>query len=162
MKHLLFTICLFISIQTLRADDGQKVPTKVEKVTVFLSGAQVTRTATASVVPGTSTLSFENLSPELDPASIQVRATGDFTILSVKHELNYLGEQLKTKKLEELQAMQQTLRDKISLQTALLNINQEEANMLTKKSGKQWPNRRDWTSSSSAPRSISRPPALPK
>jgi uncharacterized protein (TIGR02231 family) len=132
MKHLLFTICLFISIQTLRADDGQKVPTKVEKVTVFLSGAQVTRTATASVVPGTSTLSFENLSPELDPASIQVRATGDFTILSVKHELNYLGEQLKTKKLEELQAMQQTLRDKISLQTALLNINQEEANMLTK------------------------------
>ncbi|TFF33733.1 DUF4139 domain-containing protein [Mucilaginibacter psychrotolerans] len=132
MKKLLLVTCLLISIQTLRADDGQKVPTKVEKVTVFLSGAQVTRTAIASVVPGTSTLSFENLSPELDPASIQVRATGDFTILSVKHELNYLGEQLKTKKLEELQAMQQTLRDKISLQTALLNINQEEANMLTK------------------------------
>lgn len=132
MKKLLLIACLLISFQFTRAEDGQKVATKVEKVTVFLSGAQVTRTATASVVPGTSTLSFENLSPELDPASIQVRATGDFTILSVKHELNYLGEQLKTKKLEELQAMQQTLRDKISLQTALLNINQEEANMLTK------------------------------
>jgi hypothetical protein len=92
MKHLLFIACLFISIQTLRADDGQKVASKVEKVTVFLNGAQVTRTATASVVPGTSTLVFENLSPNLDPASMQVRATGDFTILSVKHELNYLGD----------------------------------------------------------------------
>lgn len=132
MKKLLFIACLFISIQITRAEDGQKVTSKVEKVTVFLNGAQVTRTATASVVPGTSTLIFENLSPNLDPASMQVRATGDFTILSVKHELNYLGEQLKNKKVEELQAMQKALRDKISLQSTLLTINQEEANMLSK------------------------------
>jgi uncharacterized protein (TIGR02231 family) len=132
MKHLLFIACLFISIQTLRADDGQKVTSKVEKVTVFLNGAQVTRTATASVVPGTTTLVFDNLSPNLDPASMQVRATGDFTILSVKHELNYLSDILKTKKAEELQLIQKSLRDKISLQTTLLSINKEEANMLTK------------------------------
>ncbi|MBD1365219.1 DUF4139 domain-containing protein [Mucilaginibacter sp. ZT4R22] len=132
MKHLLFIACLFIATKTLRADDGQKVASKVEKVTVFLNGAQVTRTATASVVPGTTTLVFDNLSPNLDPASMQVRATGDFTILSVKHELNYLSDQLKTKKVEELQLIQKSLRDKISLQTTLLSINKEEANMLTK------------------------------
>jgi uncharacterized protein (TIGR02231 family) len=132
MKHLLFIACLFIAAQTLRAEDGQKVASKVEKVTVFLNGAQVTRTATASVVPGTTTLVFENLSPNLDPASMQVRATGDFTILSVKHELNYLSDILKTKKAEELQLIQKSLRDKISLQTTLLSINKEEANMLTK------------------------------
>ncbi|RWY51146.1 DUF4139 domain-containing protein [Mucilaginibacter gilvus] len=132
MKHLLFIACLFISTQTVRADDGQKVASKVEKVTVFLNGAQVTRTATASVVPGTTTLVFDNLSPNLDPASMQVRATGDFTILSVKHELNYLSDQLKTKKVEELQLIQKSLRDKISLQTTMLSINKEEANMLTK------------------------------
>jgi uncharacterized protein (TIGR02231 family) len=132
MKQLLFIACLFISLQTLRADDGQKVASKVEKVTVFLNGAQVTRTATASVVPGTTTLVFDNLSPNLDPASMQVRATGDFTILSVKHELNYLSDQLKTKKVEELQLIQKSLRDKISLQTTMLSINKEEANMLTK------------------------------
>jgi uncharacterized protein (TIGR02231 family) len=132
MKHLLFISCLFISIQITRADDGQKVASKVEKVTVFLNGAQVTRTAIASVVPGTTTLVFDNLSPNIDPASMQVRATGDFTILSVKHELNYLSDQLKTKKVEELQLIQKSLRDKISLQTTLLSINQEEANMLAK------------------------------
>ncbi|OOQ57206.1 DUF4139 domain-containing protein [Mucilaginibacter pedocola] len=132
MKKLLFIACLLISAKTLHADDGQKVASKVEKVTVFLSGAQVTRTATASIVPGTSTIVFDNLSPNLDPASMQVRATGDFTILSVKHEMNYLADQLKSKKVEELQVIQKSLRDKISLQSTLLTINQEEANMLTK------------------------------
>jgi uncharacterized protein (TIGR02231 family) len=132
MKKILFIACLLIVSLIARADDGQKVASKVEKVTVFLNGAQVTRTAIAGVVPGTSTLIFDNLSPNIDPASMQVRATGDFTILSVKHELNYLGEQLKTKKVEELQLIQNSLRDKISLQTTLLSINKEEATMLTK------------------------------
>lgn len=132
MKKLLFIACLFICFQTSRADDGQKVASKVEKVTVFLNGAQVTRTSLVSIPAGTTTLVFDNLSPNLDVASMQVRAAGDFTILSVKHELNYLGEQTKNKQVEDLRQMQTVLRDKISLQNTLLNINQEEANMLAK------------------------------
>ncbi|MEO7216227.1 DUF4139 domain-containing protein [Mucilaginibacter sp.] len=132
MKHLLFIACLFISIQTVRADDGQKVASKVQNVTLFLSGAQVTRTAMASIVPGTSILIFENLSPDIDVQSLQVKASGEFTILSVKHEMNYLNEQAKLSRVEDLRAQQKNLRDKIFLQNSLLSINQEEANMLTK------------------------------
>ncbi|TSD67556.1 mucoidy inhibitor MuiA family protein [Inquilinus sp. KBS0705] len=132
-RSLLFAVCLIMCINgTLKADDSQKVSSKVEKVTLFLNGAQVTRTSTVSIAPGTSTLVFENISPGLDVQSIQVKANGDFTILSVKHELNYLNEQAKQVRINELQAQQKILRDKQSLLNASLAINQEEYNMLVK------------------------------
>ncbi|MET3980873.1 hypothetical protein ABIB62_003477 [Mucilaginibacter sp. UYP25] len=132
-KKLLFIACLFISLTHIaNADDSQKIVSKVQKVTLFLNGAQVTRTSPVNVVPGTSTLVFENISPGIDVQSIQVRAAGDFTILSVKHELNYLNEQAKQKHVDELQAQQKVLNDKISLLNYSLTINQEEYNMLVK------------------------------
>jgi hypothetical protein len=114
------------------AEEGQKVLSKVQKVTLFLSGAQVTRTAVTSISPGTSTLVFENISPDIDVQSIQVKAAGEFTILSVKHEMNYLNEQAKLTRVEALRSQQRVLRDKVSLQNSLLSINQEEAAMLAK------------------------------
>ncbi|RFZ85652.1 mucoidy inhibitor MuiA family protein [Mucilaginibacter terrenus] len=132
MKKFLFIACLLICSATARAEEGQKIASKIENVTVFLNGAQVTRTSLVNIVPGNYALVFENLSPNINVPSIQVRAAGDFTILSVKHERNFLGESAKTKQTEELQTMQKSLKDKIALQTALLNINQEEANMLAK------------------------------
>lgn len=132
-KKLLFIACLFISLTHIaNADDSQKIVSKVQKVTLFLNGAQVTRTSPVNVVPGTSTLVFENISPGIDVQSIQVRAAGDFTILSVKHELNYLNEQAKQKHVDELHAQQKALNDKISLLNYSLTINQEEYNMLVK------------------------------
>ena len=132
-KKLLFITCLFISLtRVANADDNQKIASKVQKVTLFLNGAQVTRTSPVSVAAGTSTLVFEDISPNIDVQSIQVRAAGDFTILFVKHEMNYLNLQQKQKQVEQLQAQQKLLRDKISLLTSSLIINQEEYNMLVK------------------------------
>ncbi|MBK0378248.1 DUF4139 domain-containing protein [Mucilaginibacter segetis] len=132
MKRILFIAALFIYATATHADDGQKIASKVQKVTVFLTGAQITRTAAVNIGSGTSTLIFENISPDIDVQSIQVKAAGEFTILSVKHEMNYLNEQLKQKQVQELQAQQKVLRDKIALQTSMLNIYEEEATMLTK------------------------------
>src|ERR1700709_989492 len=101
-RKLSFLIAFVCIAVMLKADDGQKAASKVQKVVVFLSGAQVTRTATVNVSAGTSTITFENLSPGIDVPSIQVRADGEFTILSVKHELNFLNEQVKQKHIEEL------------------------------------------------------------
>ena len=57
---------------------------------MFLSGAQVSRTAKSSLAAGTTVLRFTDISREAYPASIEVSGKGAFTILSVKHELNYL------------------------------------------------------------------------
>jgi hypothetical protein len=132
-KKLLFITCLIIGLtHVVKATDNQKIVSKVQKVTLFLNGAQVTRTSAVSITPGTSTLVFEDISPNIDVQSIQVRGAGDFTILSVKHEMNYLNLQQKQKQVEALQTQQKQLRDKLSLLNSLLVINQEEYNMLVK------------------------------
>ncbi len=121
----------FIAIAA-KANDGEKITSKVQKVIVFLNGAQITRTAMVNVNAGTSELIFGGISPGIDVQSIQVHANGEFTILSVKHEVNYLGEDVKTKRIDELQAQQKILRDKIDLQNNMLSIYQTEESILAK------------------------------
>jgi hypothetical protein len=129
-KLLMAASILFIAIAA-KADD-QKIISKVQKVIVFLNGAQVTRTAMVNVNAGTSTLVFENISPGIDVQSIQVHANGEFTILSVKHELDFLNEQTKQKRVEDLRVQQKSIKDKINLQNSLSSVYQEEENMLVK------------------------------
>lgn len=132
LRKILMVVCFIATALAVKANDDQKITSKVQKVIVFLNGAQVTRTAMVNVNAGTSELVFGGISPGIDVQSIQVNANGDFTILSVKHEMNYLDEQVKQKQVEDLIALQKTLRDKIVLQSGLLSIYQEEENMLTK------------------------------
>jgi len=131
-KKLLMAVLLVITGIAANAEDGQKVASKVQKVTVFLNGAQVTRTAMVNVSAGTSQLIFGEISPGIDVQSIQVHAGGQFTILSVKHELDFLNEQAKQQHVEELRAAQKAIRDKISLQNSLIAIYQAEENMIAK------------------------------
>jgi len=131
-KNLLMAALILFMAAAVKADEGQKVTSKVDKVIVFLKGAQVTRNAMVNVSVGTSDLVFGGISPGIDVQSIQVHSNGDFTILSVKHELNFLGEELKVKQVVELQARQKELRDKISLQNSLMAIYQQEEIMIGK------------------------------
>ncbi len=131
-KKLLFASCLLLMIITLRAKADQKIESKVQKVIVFLNGAQVTRTAAVTVSAGVSTLVFSNISADINTQSVQVNATGDFTILSVKTEMNYLNEQARQKGLDDLLSQQKALNDKINFQNTLLTIDQQEEQMLAK------------------------------
>ncbi len=128
---LLF-VSLFLFAIPAKGNDRQKVASKVEKVIVFLNGAQVTRSATVNITPGTSNLVFENISPDIDVQSIQVHAEGAFTILSVKQEINFLNGEVTQKRLDELRAEQKLIKDKIDLQNDLLAVYKEEETMLLK------------------------------
>ncbi len=125
-------VCFSLIAITSQADEGQKISSKVQRVIVFLSGAQVKRTADVSIKQGTSTLIFNNLSPDIDAQSIQVHANGPFTILAVKHEMDFINEQAKQTTAEELKAKQKALRDKINFESNFLTIYEEEANLLRK------------------------------
>jgi hypothetical protein len=131
-KRLSIAAALFFIATATKADEGQKVASKVQKVTVFLNGAQVSRTALVNINPGTSTLVFENLSPGIDVQSIQVNAGGDFTILSVNHELDFADNEVKQKNIQAIEAKEKLVRNKIALQNNMLSIYQEEANTLAK------------------------------
>ncbi|WP_428330232.1 mucoidy inhibitor MuiA family protein [Mucilaginibacter sp.] len=131
-KKVLMAVSLFFIAIAAKAGDGQKITSAVQKVVVFLNGAQVTRTAMVNVSEGTSVLVFGEISPGVDVQSIQVHANGEFTILSVKHEMNFLGEEVKQKQVDELLAQQKIIKDKIDLQNNLLAIYQQEEIMLAK------------------------------
>ena len=130
-KKLLIIGLIFTAINS-RADDGQKVTSKVQKVIVFLNDAQVTRNANVNISPGTSTLVFGGISSGIDAQSIQVHAGGDFTILSVKNELNYLNTENNEKDIAALQVQQKLLKDKLQIQNDMLSITQQEEQMLFK------------------------------
>lgn len=72
----------------LRAGDEHPITSTIQHVTVFLTGAQVERTANADLPKGTTRLVFKQLSEEADPATVQVSGSG-FTILSVKHRIDH-------------------------------------------------------------------------
>ena len=102
MKKLLF--CYFMSLSVL----AQKEPvtkvleSKIEEVTVYESGAQVTRTAKTNLPAGRAALILRGVSSQLDKQSLQV--SGDFTILSVVHQTSFLSDSKKTDERSRLEA----------------------------------------------------------
>jgi uncharacterized protein (TIGR02231 family) len=131
-KLLLAAVVVFIAM-VAKADEGQMVTSKVQKVVVFLRGAQVTRTAMVNVSAGTTDLVFDNISPNIDPQSIQVHANGELTILSVKHEMNYLRNgDVKTRQLQELHAKQKSVKDRITTLNNMIAIYQAEEAVIAK------------------------------
>jgi uncharacterized protein (TIGR02231 family) len=90
MKKLLFAIIAAGCFSTLSfAENETKVKSSIKKVTVYTQGAQVQRKASYSVGKGITTLIIEGVSPNLDPNSLQVQATGDIIILDSKYHIFY-------------------------------------------------------------------------
>ncbi|NTW32970.1 MAG: DUF4139 domain-containing protein, partial [Bacteroidetes bacterium] len=123
---MLFSISLFVKAD----EDNTPVKSEIKKVTVFISGAQVTRTATATIPVGQTNFVIEGLSQNINSNSIQVKGTGDFTILSVKHQFNYLKNQEKTKDVIALEDSLESLNDRLSYQQSLLEVYVSEKNMI--------------------------------
>jgi len=95
---LLLAVLLSVSCY---AQQTQNLDSKVTNVTLFLSGAQVTRSAQAMLKIGVSELTFTGLSENIDANTIRLTGEGSFTIISVNSRVNYLKTQ-NTIKDEEL------------------------------------------------------------
>lgn len=70
-----------------------KIDSKIEQVTVFQNGAQVSRTASENIPAGSHTLVFHRLSQNMDPNSIQLTGSGALTVLSISYKPNFLAEE---------------------------------------------------------------------
>ena len=107
-----------------------EVKSKISNVTVYITGAQIKRTADIDINAGKTTLKFVDLSPYIDAKSINVKSTGEFTILSVNHYQNFLKQQTKTKNLDELMSKKDDLEKKINLEKTYIDILNEELNFM--------------------------------
>ena len=81
---LFFALCAFVSFS-----QSKSVTAPITDVTLFLSGAQVTHKGDVNLKKGENTLVLSGLTAGMDVNSIQILGNKDYTILSVKHQMNY-------------------------------------------------------------------------
>jgi len=129
MKKIILPLIIAFSFSAGYSQEKNiNVQSKIEQVTVFLSGAQIERHAEAAIPAGTSRLVFTGLSPEIDPQTIQVKGQGTFTILAVNRESNFLKEQEVNTQLKQLEEQRSDINDKITSaqnQIAILKAQEE-------------------------------------
>lgn len=129
LVHLFCFALLAVGIMAQEVTE-KVVSTEVGEVTVFLEGAQVVRKKPVTVSKGISVLKFVNLSPYVDAKSLQVKAGGALTILSVTHQTNYLDKQVKPNEFSVLEKQLEQVEEKIKLETVQLAILAEELSFL--------------------------------
>lgn len=113
----------------------QKIESKIENVTVFVNSGQVARSATASVPKGKSEIIFKGLTPNLDGKSITVKGEGDFSIMSVKSQMNFLEETKRKDTIETLDAEREKLSTRLIGLKAEMQVVEQEEEILNRNKG---------------------------
>jgi uncharacterized protein (TIGR02231 family) len=129
MKNILVACFLMLSAAVF-AQDEKPVESKITSVTVFLNRAQITREAKTRVEAGKSILRLKGLTSQLDQQSIQVSGKGNFTILGISHEQNYLNELNMPRSLTILRDSIEFTQRQIALQNSQKEILNREEQML--------------------------------
>lgn len=102
----------------------------IKSVKVFLNGAQVSRSAGINLENGITEIVLGNLPAGIDNNSIAVSGAGDFTILSVVYELNYIKNRQKTLEIKILEDSLEELTMRLSQLQNTQSAYQEEQNMI--------------------------------
>ncbi len=103
MKNFTILIVLLFLLPAIsHAQNEKEVNSKITKVTVFMTGAQVTREADVILDAGRTTLLFKGISHLLDESTINLFAGNDVTVMTIKHRLDYLTEKKDDPKIKKL------------------------------------------------------------
>lgn len=119
-------LSLIVSNLSSQSIAEKEVKSEVKEVTVFLEGAQVVRKQSVDLTKGQSIIKFVGLSPFIDAKSIQVKAGGDVTVLSVNHQQNYLDKIEKSAELVDLEKKLAKVDEEINIENTYLSIIKEE------------------------------------
>jgi hypothetical protein len=134
-------LSLFILVGTNAQENQILVNSKIVNVTVFISGAQVQRQAETIDIPqGVSQFVFTGLSSDIETQSIQAKGEGNFTILSVTQQKNFLYEKKNSDLKENYLNKISDLRDQIALLRNESEVYRSEQEMLIKNQTVMGPN----------------------
>ncbi len=112
-------------------NDEKLIKSKINEVTIFTIGAQVSRDVKVTLAKGENTLAFEGLSPGLDEKSIQFFVEGNVSILSLNYEIRYdEGTQARKLEAQTLSAKLKSLQEDISTQNDVLVVSKREEEVL--------------------------------
>lgn len=131
MKTIL-SVCIIL-LATLNSISGEKpkaIKSDIKEVSVFITGAQVTRVGNANLNAGTSLLIFEELPYNINSQSIQVSGKGDFAILSVQHQINYIKSRQISQEVKTMKDSIEMLNDLLATEKDLQSVYSEEEAMI--------------------------------
>ncbi len=123
MKKLIIISTFLISGNAFCSNiDTIQAESKITDVTIFFSGAQVTRHSDLKLSKGKHLIMVDKLPKEINAQSIQVNGVNNCKILSVKHQLNYQNENKKGNdqsviedKIKEQELKIKEIRNKINV-----------------------------------------------
>lgn len=128
MKKL--SIILFVFLGLWANAEDKKVDSKINSVTVFQNGAQIHRTASTNLKSGHQIIIFSDLSTNINESSIQVNGKGDFTIMSVTSQINYMKEIVNNKRIILITDSINSLNSKINSEKMTLEAYKQEISLL--------------------------------
>ena len=110
IKGLLMIAALMVSVVVCA--QKEKVTADVNRVTIFTNGAQVERSKTLNLLAGEQTVVFTGLSPYTDVKSMQLKAYGKLTVLSINHRYVHLDSLQQVKRLKDAEQRVKSVIDK--------------------------------------------------
>src|SRR5664280_1105940 len=127
MKRSLFvSIILIISVTGATGQIEKEIKAEIKHVTVFPDRAQIYHETSVSLLPGKSVIKLSGLSPYIDVQSIQVKGYGEFTILSVNHQNNYLQNLEDSPEVRNIRNEIENLQIKVEDERAAIGILKEK------------------------------------
>lgn len=129
MKKIILSISIVLILPLAllaQKENTKEIETEISEVTVYIEGARITREKSLSVDKGKTTLTFTGLSPYIDAKSLQVNVSGKLTVLSVRHQHNFLNEKKKSDELEVLATRKDSIETAMGDAKTRLSILSEE------------------------------------
>jgi uncharacterized protein (TIGR02231 family) len=131
MNRLLFIPALFVSsVFCLSAQTEKEIKAEIKHVTVFPDRAQIDHETSVSLPQGKTLLKLSGLSPYIDAQSIQVKGFGEFTILSVNHQNNYLQNLEDSPEVKSIRTQIEALQTKVEDEKAAISVLKEKGSFL--------------------------------
>jgi uncharacterized protein (TIGR02231 family) len=124
------TVLVFIFVTAVfinsYADTEKDIKAGIKHVTVYPDRAQVIQETSLDLAAGKSLLKLGGLSPYIDAQSIQVKGNGDFFILSVNHQNNYLENLEDLPEVKSIRSQIEALQLKIEDEKAAISVLKEK------------------------------------
>jgi len=125
-RSVIAFIVLILSGSNLSAQGEKVIKADIKHVTVFPDRAQIDHESSVTLLPGKTILKLTGLSPYIDAQSIQVKGFGDFTILSVNHQNNYLQNLEEAPEVKKIRSQMETLLIKVEDEKAAITVLKEK------------------------------------
>ena len=101
-----------LMVSTMVCAQKEKVTADVNRVTIFTNGAQVERSKTLNLLAGEQTVVFTGLSPYTDVKSMQLKAYGKLTVLSINHRYVHPDSLQQVKRIKDAEQRVKSVIDK--------------------------------------------------